>query len=131
MSLEIEARFSSAKGELLLIAWFEGDSVARLVMTGPSGEREEVHIKSIDASLSEDVQGVLRESSVPGGASGVLTARLQVATDRARIGRAVKLGNGSSKADQLCAKLVAMADLLAKDSAIKRTIGVLMRHLKA
>ncbi|MBK7858608.1 MAG: hypothetical protein IPJ65_08305 [Archangiaceae bacterium] len=129
MSLEIEARFSSAKGELMLIAWFEAGSVARLVITGPQGEREEVQINSIGASLGDVVAEVLHESFVPGSETGALTARLQLATDRARVGRAVRLGNKNSKADFLCNKLVAMADLLSKDAAIKRTLGVLKQHL--
>jgi hypothetical protein len=131
VSLEIEARFSSPKGELMLIAWFEGGSAARLVMTGPSGEREEVQINSIGASLGEDVKQVLGESFAPGGEIGVLTARLQVATERARVGRAVKLGNPRSKADHLCGKLVAIAELLSKDEAIRRTLGVLKQHMTA
>lgn len=130
VSLEIEARFSSPKGELMLIAWFEGDSVARLVMSGPSGEREEVQINSIGASLQTDVTDVLGESIAPGG-KGQLTARLQLATERARVGRAVKLGNKNSKANHLCEKLVQMAELMSKDAAIKRTIGVLKRHWSA
>lgn len=131
MSLEIEARFSSTQGEIILIAWFEGDSVARLVMTSPAGQREEVQINSIDASLHDDVKQVLGESFAPGSARGTVTARLQVATDRARVGRAVQLGNKNSKADHLCEKLVQMADLLSKDAAIRRTLSLLKKQLKA
>ena len=129
MSLEIEARFSSPAGELLLIAWFEGDSVARLIMTSPDGLREEVQINSIDASLKADVSDVLGESFAPGTESGTLTARLQLATERARVGRAVKLPNKRSKADRLCGKLVAMAELMSKDAAMKKSIGAVKRQL--
>jgi hypothetical protein len=130
VSLEIEAKFSSAAGEILLIAWFEGDSVARLVMTGPGGEREEVQINSIDASLNEDVKQVISESFPPEVPNGNVTARLQLATDRARVGRAVKLGNKKSRADHLCGKLVQMADLLSKDAGIRRSLGFLKQQLK-
>ena len=129
MSLEIEARFSSPEGELLLIAWFEGDSVARLVMTSPEGLREEVQINSIDASLKADVSDVLGESFAPGSDKGTLTARLQLATDRARVGRAVKLPNKNSKADHLCGKLVRMAELLSRDAEIKKSIGELKAQM--
>lgn len=129
MSLEIEARFSSPKGELLLIAWFEGESVARLVLTSPDGLREEVQINSIEASLSSDVKDVLGESFAPGSDNGPLTARLQLASGRARVGRAVRLPNKRSKADHLCAKLVAMAELMSRDAAMKRSIGALKAQL--
>ncbi|MBL8953165.1 MAG: hypothetical protein JNK82_20475 [Myxococcaceae bacterium] len=131
MSLEIEARFSSAQGELMLIAWFEGDSVARLVMTSPAGLREEVQINSIEASLGDDVKQVLGESFAPGEGNGLVTARLQLATERARVGRAVKLGNKHSKADSLCKKLVKMAELMSKDAEIKQSLGALRRQLRA
>lgn len=129
MSLEIEAHFSSPQGELLMIAWFEGDTVARLVMTCPEGLREEVQINSIEASLKADVTDVLGESFAPGNDSGTLTARLQLATERARVGRAVKLGNKRSKANHLCGKLVAMAELMARDAAMKKSIGVVKQQL--
>lgn len=131
VSLEIEARFSSADGELMLIAWFEGESVARLVMTGPAGEREEVQINSIEASLDADVKQVLGESIPPEGAKGKVTAKLQLATERARVGRSVQLGNKHSRADHLCTKLVKMAELLSKDAAIKKQLGALKKQLRA
>lgn len=128
--LEIEARFTSPKGQLLMIAWFEGSSAARLVLTGPGGEREEVQINRIDASLREDVARVLGESAVsaPQGA-GALTAKLQVSTERARVGRAVRLGSQRNEADRLCAKLVSMAGLMARDEAIKRALDVVRQHV--
>jgi hypothetical protein len=130
VSLEIEARFTSPKGQLLMIAWFEGSSAARLVLTGPAGEREEVQINRIEASLESDVVAVLQESVPPGPVdSASLTAKLQVNTDRQRVGRAVRLGGGQSQADQLCAKLVAMASLLARDHALIRTLEVVKQHL--
>jgi hypothetical protein len=130
LSLEIEARFTSKQGgELLLIAWFEGASAARLVLTGPAGEREEVQIKKIGVSLIDEVQGVLAESVPPGNREGPVTARLQLATDRARVGRSVRLGNRESKADGLCGKLVAMADLLSKDEGVRRKLDALKQHL--
>lgn len=129
MSLEIEASFSSSKGQLLLIAWFEGNSAARLVVTGPQGEREEIQINSITASLDDEVKELLTESSPPAPKkTAKLTARLNVSTDRTRVGRAVKLGNRHSKADHLCEKLVAMAVLLAKDESIQRSLGVVKQH---
>ncbi len=115
----------------MLIAWFEGDSVARLVMTSPAGTREEVQINSIEASLGDDVKQVLGESFAPGEGKGAVTARLQLATERSRVGRAVKLGNKSSKADRLCAKLVKMAELLSKDAAIQKQLGALKQQLRA
>lgn len=114
-----------------MIAWFEGDAVARLVMTRPDGLREEVQINSIDASLKSDVSDVLGESFPPGSDSGTLTARLQLATDRARVGRAVKLGNKQSKANHLCGKLVAMAELMARDAAMKQSIGAVKQQMTA
>ena len=112
-----------------MIAWFEGDAVARLVMTSPEGLREEVQINSIEASLKGDVTDVLGESFPPGSDAGTLTARLQLATERARVGRAVKLGNKQSKASHLCGKLVAMAELMARDAAMKRSIGVVKQQM--
>jgi hypothetical protein len=129
VSLEIEAHFSSSKGELLMIAWFEGQKAARMVLTGPAGEREEVQIKSIEASLKDVAKDVIAESFPPPGKTGALTAKIQVATERARIGRQVQLGNRASRADQLCEKLVAMADLLSKDAAIKQALGIIKKHL--
>jgi hypothetical protein len=132
VSLEIEARFASPKGQLLTIAWFEGSSAARLVMTGPQGEREEVQINHIDASLSADVIEVLRESVFPDTASsGPLTARIQVNTATQRVGRSVRLGShAQTQADQLCSKLVAMAALLSRDAGVKRTLAVVKKHIK-
>src|SRR6185436_15803716 len=126
----IEAKFVSPEGgELMLIAWFEANSVARLVMSGPAGEREEVQIKSIDASLDEDVKLVLDESMPPPGKTGPVTAKLKVATDRARVGRAIQLGNKASRADNLCTKLVAMAELMSRDEGVKRSIDALKQQI--
>jgi hypothetical protein len=130
MSLEIEARITSSQGQLLLIAWFEGSSAARLVMTGPDGEREEIQINKISASLQDDVVEVLRESIMPEAKSPTgLTAKLQVNTERQRVGRAVHLGGRQTQADQLCTKLIAMASLMAQDAGVKRSLAVVKQHL--
>jgi len=60
-----------------------------------------------------------------------VTARLKLATDRARVGRAVKLGNKRSRANGLCDKLVQMAELLSEDAAVRRNLKALKDELKA
>jgi hypothetical protein len=129
MSLEIEAQFNAGPDPLLCIAWFEGSQEARLVVTGPQGEREEVQIKHIEASLSEEVTEVLRESIVPESPGAALTARLQVSTQRERVGRAVRLAGGHTKADQLCGKLLKMAELMAQQPGIVRAMGTVRQQL--
>jgi hypothetical protein len=111
----------------MLIAWFEGTQSARLVVTGPTGQREEIQIRQIAASLKTDVNQVLSEPDCDDG-EGPLTARLQLVLEHARAGKAKRLGNRDSHVDRLCEKLVAMAALLAHEVAIKRSLKVLQHH---
>ena len=119
MSLEIEVRFVAQQKEPLLIAWIEGGGQARLVATAPGGEREEIQIKKMGASLLQEANELLKESFVPQKTAGAgITAKLQIVTERARVGRTVPIGEKDSRAELFCLKLLSMANLLAKDPGV-------------
>lgn len=129
VSIEIEVSYSSPKGRVLRVGWFEGAGRARLVLTGPRDEREEVQINRIEATLAEVVVPVL-DDDVPELSDHGLNASLNITVDRRRVSRVVPLTREGSATHQLCAKLVDMGALLATNPGIIAALDILKRHLQ-
>jgi hypothetical protein len=129
VSLEIEVTYNSAKAEVLLIGWFEGGGRARMICRVPAGAREEIQINRIGASLTEEAKPIFLEQA-PTLTGQPMSARINVSLDARRVGRLVSLSRKGSAASQLCAKLVDMASLLARDEVVLGAVNELKAHLQ-
>lgn len=123
--VELESRFEVQGKKLLVVGWFEGSGTGRITVDGPNkGEREEVQVASLDASLLEEVQEAMNEPPPPVRQGAVVMAHITLSTDGSRQRRSMEL-KGGTRLDALCVKLLSMADMMAQGQNLKKVIVAL------
>ncbi len=122
--VELESRFEVQGKKLLVVGWYEGSGKGRIIVDGPNTEREEVQVTSLDASLLDEVQEAMSEAPPKVRQGATVMAHLTLVTDGSRQTRSMEL-KGGTRLDDLCVKLLSMADLMAQGQNLKKVIAAL------
>ncbi len=123
--VELETRFEVQGRKLLTIGWFEGSGTGRVVLDGPNDEREEVQVAGLDASLLVEVQEAMSEPPPPVRPGTAAKVHVRLDMDGARVTRSMEFKGSGTLLDELCVKLLGMAEMMVQGEKLKKIVAAL------